>query len=179
MQTLLRLSGVIDRISWIFGIIASGFVLLSCAISAGNATSRYLFDISSNAWLEVQWQMFAGIFLLGAPWVLKLNGHVRVDLIYGGLSTRGKAWVDVFGLIFFLFPVCFVMIRLSLPWVETAILRGEMSSNAGGLPVWPVKVMLPLGFGLLALQGFAELIRRIAALRGEAALDLSYERPIQ
>jgi len=179
VQALLRLAGVIDRISWVFGIIASGFVLLSCFISAGNATMRYLFDISSNAWLEVQWQMFAGIFLLGAPWVLKLNGHVRVDLIYGGLSTRGKAWVDVFGLIFFLFPVCFVMIRLGLPWFETALGRGEMSSNAGGLPVWPVKAMLPLGFSLLALQGVAELIRRVAALQGSAELDLNYERPIQ
>jgi len=175
----LRLAGFIDRISWVFGIVASGLVLLSCFISAGNAMMRYLFDMSSNAWLEVQWQMFAGIFLLGAPWVLKMNGHVRVDLIYGGLSTRGKAWVDVFGLIFFLFPVCFLMTRLSLPWVETAITRGEMSSNAGGLPVWPVKVLLPLGFGLLALQGFAELIRRVAALRGVTTIDLDYERPIQ
>lgn len=179
MQILLRFADFVDRISRFFGMIATVLVLTSCLVSAGNAVSRYVFDASSNAWLEIQWQMFSGIFLLGAPWVLKLNGHVRVDLVYGAMSPRGKLWIDVFGLIFFLIPSCFIMVRLGLPWFENALLRGEMSSNAGGLLLWPVKALLPLGFALILLQGIAELIRRIAALRGEARVDLTYERPTQ
>lgn len=175
----LRVAGAIDAISRVFGMVASVLVLLSCFISAGNAVLRYAVDISSNAWLEIQWQFFAGIFLLGAPWVLKINEHVRVDLIYGGLSSRGKLWVDVFGLVAFLFPACILMIDMSVPWALDSLRSGEMSANAGGLPVWPVKLLLPLGFALLLLQGLAELIRRIAALRGVIALDVAYEKPIQ
>jgi TRAP-type mannitol/chloroaromatic compound transport system permease small subunit len=179
MAALLALSSVIDRISRFFGIIASVFVLLSCLISAGNAVSRYMFSVSSNAWLEVQWQMFAGIFLLGSAHVLKLNEHVRVDIIYGSLSDRRKLWVDVFGIIFFLFPAVSLMIWFGLPWFETAYLRGEMSSNAGGLPVWPVKALLPLGFTLLLMQGVSELIKRVAALRGRVEFNPTYEKPVQ
>lgn len=179
MITFLRCASVVDRISWLFGIIAAALVFLSCMISAGNALSRYLLDISSNAWLEIQWQMFAGIFLLGAPWVLKLNEHVRVDLFYGSLNPRGKLWVDVFGIICFLFPVCFIMLTMSYPWFIESFLEGETSANAGGLPVWPVKALLPLGFTLLLLQGMAELVRRIAALRGVIELDVAYEKPVQ
>jgi TRAP-type mannitol/chloroaromatic compound transport system permease small subunit len=162
-----------------FAIIASVLVLLSCLISAGNAASRYLFSISSNAWLEIQWQMFAGIFLLGAPYVLKLNEHVRVDILYGGYSPRTKLWVDVFGLILFLFPVTFMMFIEGINFFETSLARGEMSSNAGGLPLWPVKFLLPFGFLLLLIQGVSELIKRIAALRGEYALTIAYEKPLQ
>ena len=108
MKGWLRLAAAIDRVSQFFGWIAAWLVLLSCLISAGNAASRYLFSLSSNAWLEIQWQMFAGIFLLGAAWVLKLNEHVRVDLLYGSASPRRKLWIDVFGIVFFLFPTTLV-----------------------------------------------------------------------
>jgi TRAP-type mannitol/chloroaromatic compound transport system permease small subunit len=179
LQGLLTLASGIDRINRFFGIVAAVLVALACAISAGNALSRYTLDLSSNAFLEIQWQMFAGVFLLGAPYVLKLNEHVRVDLIYGGLSPRRKLWVDVIGYLFFFFPVCFIMLEMAYPWAWTSYLEGEISANAGGLPVWPAKFLLPLGFTLLALQGLAEFIRRVAALRGEIALDLHYEKPVQ
>jgi TRAP-type mannitol/chloroaromatic compound transport system permease small subunit len=140
---------------------------------------RYLFDISSNAWLEIQWQMFAGMFLLGAAHVLKLNEHVRVDVIYGGLSPRRKLWVDTLGLIFFLFPACILVVWFGWPWFLRSFAAGEISANAGGLPLWPVKFLLPLGFMLLFLQGVAELIKRIAALQGTYAIETTYEKPVQ
>ncbi len=179
MEPLLALARGIDRVSRIAGIVASILVLVSCVISAGNAVSRYAFDISSNAWLEVQWQMYAGIFLLGAPWVLKLNEHVRVDLVYGSLGRRAKLWVELFGYVVFFFPVCAMMIDMTVPWFQRSYADGEISANAGGLPIWPVKALLPLGFVLLLLQGSAEFIRRIAALRGYLDLDLQYEKPVQ
>lgn len=148
-------------------------------ISAVNAFSRYAFSISSNAWLEIQWQMFAGIFLLGAPYVLKLNEHVRVDIIYGSRSDRTKLWIDVFGIIFFLFPATIMMTVMGFEFFATSFGQGEISSNAGGLPVWPVKALLPLGFALMFLQGISELIKRVAALRGDTALAPVYEKPLQ
>jgi TRAP-type mannitol/chloroaromatic compound transport system permease small subunit len=175
----MSLSGLIDRVNRMFAIVAAILVFLSCMISAGNAGSRYLLSISSNAWLEIQWQMFAGIFLLGAPYVLKLNEHVRVDIIYGGRSDRTKLWIDVFGIIFFLFPATAVMAYMGFGFFEASYIRGEMSSNAGGLPLWPVKLLLPLGFVLLFLQGISELIKRIAALRGDEAMAVTYEKPLQ
>ncbi len=179
LGALLALSGLIDRMNRGFGMIASVLVLTSCLISAGNAASRYILSISSNAWLEIQWQMFAGIFLLGAPYVLKLNEHVRVDILYGGYSNRTKLWVDVFGIIFFLFPAAFMMMVEGFAFFETSFARGEMSSNAGGLPLWPVKALLPLGFALILLQGLSELIKRIAALQGMGDMSPSYEKPLQ
>ena len=154
-------------------------MLLSCLISAGNAASRYILSISSNAWLEIQWQMFAGIFLLGSAQVLKLNEHVRVDMIYGGLSARRKLWIDVVGIILFLFPAAAMMAVMGFEFFMDAFRRGEISSNAGGLPLWPVKFLLPLGFALLILQGLAELIKRIAGLRGQAEFVPGYARPLQ
>jgi TRAP-type mannitol/chloroaromatic compound transport system permease small subunit len=177
LQGLLTLASGIDRISRFFGIVAAVLVAVSCLISALNALSRYAFDVSSNAFLEIQWQMFAGVFLLGTAWVLKLNEHVRVDLIYGALSPRGKLWVDIFGFVFFFFPVCIIMLDMSIPWAWSSI--GEISANAGGLPVWPVKLIMPLGYALLTLQGVAELIRRVAALRGVITIDTAYEKPVQ
>jgi TRAP-type mannitol/chloroaromatic compound transport system permease small subunit len=179
VQGLLALASGIDRISRFFGIVAALLVALACLISAANAVSRYLFDLSSNAFLEIQWQFFAGTFLLGAAYVLKLNEHVRVDLVYGSLSARGKLWVDVFGYLFFFFPLCFIMLEMSVPWAWNSYLDGEISANAGGLPVWPAKFLLPFGFVLLTLQGIAEFIRRVAALRGQIALDMTYEKPVQ
>lgn len=179
MHWILRAAAVVDRISWFFGAIASVLVLASCLISAGNATSRYLFHVSSNAWLEIQWQMFAGIFLLGAPWVLKVNEHVRVDMLYSIYSARGKLWVDVIGFALFFFPAVILMIYLGYPWAMRSVAQLEMSNSPGGLAVWPVKLLLPLGFFLLLLQGLAEFARRIAALMGVAKIDIHYEKPLQ
>lgn len=123
--------------------------------------------------------MFAGIFLLGAPYVLKLNEHVRVDIIYGGRSDRAKLWIDVFGIIFFLFPAAGMMGLMGFEFFAKSYVEGEISSNAGGLLVWPVKALLPLGFALMFLQGISELIKRIAALRGDTSLAPSYEKPLQ
>ena len=180
MAGLLRFARAIDRISLFFSWIAAWLVLLSCLISAGNAASRYLFSISSNAWLEIQWQMFSGIFLLGAAHVLKLNEHVRVDLLYGSAPPRRKLWIDIIGIPLFLFPAMSVMAWFSWSFFVTSFESGEYSSNAGGLPLWPVKLLLPVGLVLLLLQGAAELIKRVAALR-EPAEDLvvEYERPLQ
>lgn len=179
MQGLLTLASRIDRLNRFFGIVAAFLVAAACSISAANALSRYALDLSSNAFLEIQWQMFAATFLLGAPYVLQLNEHVRVDLFYGGLSPRRKLWVDVFGYLVFFFPVCFIMLEMSFPWAWASYQEGEFSANAGGLPIWTAKLLLPLGFTLLTLQGLAEFIRRIGAIRGDIALDLSYEKPVQ
>ena len=179
MGALLRVAGVIDRVSQFFSWIATWLVLLSCLISAGNAASRYLFSLSSNAWLEIQWQMFAGIFLLGAPLVLKLNEHVRVDLLYGSAPPRRKLWTDVFGIVCFLIPTALVLGWYAWPFFLASFRSGEMSSNAGGLPVWQVKFLLPFGLVLLLLQGLAELVKRIAGLLGVAEETPEYERPLQ
>lgn len=176
---MLALSGLIDRLSRLCGHVASVLVLLSCLISAGNAVSRYLFSVSSNAWLEIQWQMFAGIFLLGAAQVLRLNEHVRVDLFYGAASPRRKLWIDVFGLVLFLAPAVGLILWLGVPWALAATRAGEWSANAGGLPVWPVKLLLPLGFLLLLLQGLSELVKRVAALQGLAEIETRYDKPVQ
>ncbi len=175
----LRVAAFIDRISRFFAMIAASLVLLSCLISAGNALSRYAFSISSNAWLEIQWQMFAGIFLLGSAHVLKLNEHVRVDIIYMGRRQRTKLWIDVFGIIFFLVPVTVMMIWMGEFFFQDSFRVGEMSSSAGGLPLWPVKALLPFGFFLLLLQGIAELIKRIAGLQGDVRYQTAYEKPLQ
>lgn len=179
MQALLAVSRGIDAVSRAFGVVATALVFLSCMICAGNAFSRYLLSISSNAWLEIQWQLFAGIFLLGAAQVLKVNEHVRVDVIYGGLSDRSKLWVDVFGLVVFLLPAAILIAWLGWPFFHLSYVRNEMSANAGGLPIWPVKLLLPLGFALLALQGVSELIKRVAALRGVIRIQTTYEKPLQ
>lgn len=179
MKGLLRLSEAIDRITLVFGWIASWLVLLATLISAGNAMSRYLFSLSSNAWLEIQWQLFSGIFLLGAAQVLKMNGHVRVDLIYGSVPPRGKLWIDVFGIVFFLFPTMAVLTYFSWKFFVPSYLSGEHSSNTGGLLFWPVKLLMPVGFGLVFLQGVSELIKRIAALQGLADETAEYEAPMQ
>jgi TRAP-type mannitol/chloroaromatic compound transport system permease small subunit len=156
--------------------------MLACLISAGNATVRYAFNYSSNAWLEVQWYLFAGIVMLGASYTLVRNEHVRVDLVYGSLGTRGKLWVDVFGIICFLLPAMILLTWMTWPFFLDAFLRNEQSSNAGGLLRWPIKLLLPVGFLLLTLQGLAELIKRIALLRGiqpSGEVVVEYVRPEQ
>jgi TRAP-type mannitol/chloroaromatic compound transport system permease small subunit len=179
MKGWLGVAAAIDRVSYAFGWIASWLVLFSVLISAGNALSRYLFSISSNAWLEIQWQLFAGIFLLGAPYVLCVNGHVRVDLFYGSAGPRRKLWIDVFGIICFLFPVMLTLTYFAWGFFWPSFQSGETSSNTGGLILWPVKSLMPLGFALVLLQGVSELIKRIAGLRGLVDEPVEYEKPLQ
>lgn len=179
MAALLRFSTAVDRLNAGFGWIANWLVLLSCLISAGNAVSRYLFHASSNAWLEIQWYMFAAMFQLGASYTLSRNEHVRVDLIYGSVSTRAQIWIDLLGGIFFLLPATVIIGWLSWPVFYNSWLGNEVSTNAGGLLRWPVKILLPLGFFLLTLQGLSEIIKRIAALQGHTELLTKYEKPLQ
>ncbi|MBC7601558.1 MAG: TRAP transporter small permease subunit [Ramlibacter sp.] len=179
MKALLKLSLGIDWINERIGWIASLAVLLTALISAGNAFVRYLFDMSSNGWLEIQWYLFAGIVMLGTSVVLKRNEHVRVDLIYGRLKGNKPVYVDLFGLIFFLMPVMLLMVYLSYPLLVKMFLSNEMSNNAGGLVRWPAMLMLPLGFGLLSLQGFSEIVKRICYLMGIHEMDTHYEKPVQ
>ena len=179
MRALLALSRAIDamneRLSWI----ADWLVFLSCMVSAGNAFSRYAFSVSSNAWLEIQWYMFGALVLLGASYTLKRNEHVRVDIVYSNLSTRGQIVIDIFGAVLFLLPAMLIMAYLSWPIFYNSWAGNEMSFNAGGLIRWPIKIFLPLGFALLSLQGFSELIKRVAMLTGHMPPDLHYERPLQ
>ena len=180
MKGLLRLAGAIDAISRFFGWIAAWLVLLSCLISAGNAASRYLFSLSSNAWLEIQWQMFAGIFLLGAANVLRLQrARPRRPALRLALRTRGKLWIDVFGLVLFLIPAMLTMIFFSwefflteLPQRRAFVERRRPAALAGQAPA-------AARLRLLLLQGVAELIKRIAGLRGDADEIVAYERPLQ
>jgi TRAP-type mannitol/chloroaromatic compound transport system permease small subunit len=179
MRALLKLSLAVDWVSERLGYIASVAVLLTALISAGNAFVRYVLDISSNGWLEIQWYLFAGIVMLGAPIVLKLNEHVRVDLIYGRLKGYGPVYVDLFGLIFFLMPVMALLAYLSWPLLVKMYFTHEMSNNAGGLIRWPAMAMLPLGFAMMFLQGLSEIVKRIAFLKGLYEMDTHYERPLQ
>lgn len=179
MKPLLQLSKAIDYVNAQFGVIANWLVLLACLISAGNAASRYLFSESSNGWLEVQWYMFAGMVLLGGPFTLKMNEHVRVDLVYGMMSERTRLWIDIIGGFLFLLPICVVLVYFTWPWFVESWQINEQSSNAGGLVRWPVKLLLPVGFGLMALQGISEIIKRIAALEHLTDETFTYEKPLQ
>ena len=178
-RQLLPLSRAIDKLGEWLGVIASWLVLLACLVSAINATVRYLISYSSNAWLELQWYMFAGMVLLGAAYTLKVNEHVRVDLIYGAISDRARHWIDLLGGAIFLTPMCLVMIWFTWPWFVQAWTLNESSSNAGGLIRWPVILLLPVGFALILLQGLSEMIKRAAALRGFHQHEYAYEKPLQ
>jgi TRAP-type mannitol/chloroaromatic compound transport system permease small subunit len=138
-----------------------------------------MFSASSNAWLEIQWYLFAAMVLLGAPYVLKLNEHVRVDLIYSMLPERGRLWIDLLGGVFFLLPICIIMVYFTWPWFVESWRINESSMNAGGLVRWPVKLILPVGFALVALQGISEIIKRIQALVEHRTLEFEYEKPLQ
>ena len=179
MTRWLALSRGIDALNEKLAWIADSLVLLSCAISAANAFSRYAFSISSNAWLEIQWYMFGTLVLLGASYTLKKNEHVRVDIVYSNISTRRQIWIDIVGGLLFLLPATLILAYLSWPVFYNSFMQGEVSSNAGGLLRWPVKIFLPIGFALLSLQGISELIKRVAILRGDMKADLHYERPLQ
>jgi len=170
---------VIDSLNDRFGQVADWLVLFACLISAGNAMSRYAFSLSSNAWLEVQWYMFAGMVMLGARHTLKVNEHVRVDLLFSSVSERTRIWIDILGIIFFLFPICIILIYFTWPWFVESWQIEEMSSNAGGLIRWPVKLVLPVGFALMVLQGVSELIKGVEALIHHHRLQYEYEKPLQ
>jgi TRAP-type mannitol/chloroaromatic compound transport system permease small subunit len=175
----LAFSRGVDWFSAHLATIANWLVLLAALISAGNAGSRYLFSESSNAWLEIQWYMFAGMVLLGAPYTLKMNEHVRVDLLYGMVPEKTRIWIDIIGGIFFLLPICVILTYFTWPWFVESWLQGEASSNAGGLIRWPVKLLLPVGFCFMAIQGVSEIIKRIAALEHVIDEHFEYERPVQ
>jgi TRAP-type mannitol/chloroaromatic compound transport system permease small subunit len=179
MQAALSLSRIIDAVNHRLSWIADALVLLSCMVSAGNAFSRYAFSVSSNAWLEIQWYMFGALVLLGASYTLKRNEHVRVDIVYSNLPTRWQIGIDIFGAILFLLPATLILAYLSWPVFANSWALDEMSSNAGGLLRWPIKLFLPIGFALLSLQGLSELIKRVAMLTGHMKPDLHYERPLQ
>ncbi len=166
MEALLRISRLIDALNRAVGRAAIWLILLMTLISAGNALVRKFFDMSSNAMLEIQWYLFSGVFLLCAAYALQQNAHVRIDVIYGRFSRRAQAWIDVFGTLLFLFPMAFMILWLSWPVFTQALLTGEMSNSAGGLIIWPARMLVPAGFALLILQGFSELFKRIAFLAG-------------
>ena len=179
MKGLLKLSAAIDALNAKLGVIANYLVLLAALISAGNAGSRYVFSESSNGWLEIQWYMFAGMVLLGGPYTLKMNEHVRVDLVYGMVSERTRIWIDIVGGFLFLLPICVILTYFTWPWFVDSWNINEQSSNAGGLVRWPVKLLMPVGFCLMALQGVSEIIKRIAALEHVIEADFKYEKPLQ
>jgi TRAP-type mannitol/chloroaromatic compound transport system permease small subunit len=166
MKTLLALSRAIDALNGHVGRAVTWLVLVMVAVSSLNALSRYLFNVSSNAWLELQWYLFAAVFLLCAGYTLLYNEHIRIDVVAARLPARTRLWIDVLGTLFFLLPVAAYLAWLSWPIFMNAWVSGEMSSNAGGLIRWPARLLVPAGFLLLFLQGVSELIKRIAALRG-------------
>jgi TRAP-type mannitol/chloroaromatic compound transport system permease small subunit len=166
MNALLGLSRLIDGVTERVGRAARWLILLTVLISAGNALVRYAFNRSSNAWLEIQWYLFAAVFLLCAGYALKHNQHVRVDVLASRFTPRTQAWIEIFGTIVFLLPMALVVLWLSWPVFLLSWQSGEVSANANGLKLWPARLLLPAGFALLVLQGLAELIKRIAFLRG-------------
>jgi TRAP-type mannitol/chloroaromatic compound transport system permease small subunit len=176
---LLPFATAVDRLTQKLGIVANWLVLLAALVSAGNAFSRYVGLGSSNAWLELQWYMFAGMVLLGAPYTLRVNEHVRVDLFYGAVSDNTRHWIDLLGGIVFLLPMCILMIYFSWPWFYDSWRLNEASNNAGGLIRWPVKLLIPVGFAILAVQGVAEIIKRAAAIKGIYVHEYAYEKPLQ
>lgn len=204
MEGLLRLSRAIDGLGRRTGIIANWFVLLAALVCAFDALLRY--SLSSVVWLDrmlssggggrlgwlieiyrensnslrdLQLVLFAGMVMLGASWTLKVNEHVRVDLFYASVSDRKRIWIDLTGTVFFLMPMCALLIYFSWPWFLESWMGNELSQNAGGLPRWPAKLFLPLGFALLMLQGVSEIIKCVAALSSSYRREHGYEKPVQ
>jgi TRAP-type mannitol/chloroaromatic compound transport system permease small subunit len=177
MSFLLQISRLIDGFSGLIGKLAMWLILAATLISAGNAIIRKVFGTSSNAWLEIQWYLFAAVFMLGGGYAFLRNSHVRIDFISSKFSARGRNWVDIGGILIFLFPLCYMMATLGWPLLVNAYASGEMSSNAGGLIRWPVYALIPVGFAILALQGVSELIKRIAFLSGNGPDVLAHDGP--
>jgi TRAP-type mannitol/chloroaromatic compound transport system permease small subunit len=166
MAGLLALSKAIDRANEFIGKAVSWLILLAIFVGAGNAVIRKLFDVSSNGWLELQWYLFGAAFMLAAAYTLKQNEHIRIDIVYGMFPRRVQHWIDLLGHALFLMPFVTLMVFYFVPYVSLSFRSGEMSTNAGGLIVWPAKAILLLGFFLLALQGISEIIKKIAIMRG-------------
>ncbi|WP_322987680.1 MULTISPECIES: TRAP transporter small permease subunit [unclassified Hoeflea] len=166
MTGLLLLSRFIDRINEFFGRNVAWLVLAAVLISAGNAIIRKVFDVSSNAWLEVQWYLFGAVFLVAAAYTLQKNEHIRIDFISNMLSKRTRDWIDLFCHVVFLMPFTLLITYLALPWVLKSYNSGEISANAGGLILWPAKILVLIGFSLLTLQGISEIIKRWAVITG-------------
>lgn len=166
MGALLALSRVVDRINEIIGKSVSWLILVAVLISAINATIRKIFNTSSNAWLEAQWYLYGAAFLLAAAYTLQKNEHIRIDIVYGAFSRRVQNWIDLFGHVFFLMPFICMMLWMLFPYVMMSMRSGEVSTNAGGLVIWPAKSLLLIGFVLLFAQGISEIIKKVAILRG-------------
>lgn len=201
MPIALRITRVIDEISRVVGLVAVWLVLFSALLSAFNAVFRYsvgamislertygggvfgglvsLYTNYSNVLSESVWYMFGGMVMLGGAWTLKMNEHVRVDLIYGSISERARTWIDLLGGLFFLLPLCILLIYFTWPWFVQAWVQNVTSNAAGGLPRWPVRLMLPVGFAVLMLQAIAEIIKCILALTTDYTREFAYEKPVQ
>lgn len=202
MHWALRITGTIDELNRRVSIIAIYLVLFSSMVAAFNAIFRYstgtilwlertfggtgffgsvldLYRNNSNTLSEAQWYMFAGMVMLGGAWTLKVNEHVRVDLFYGWVRERTRTWIDLLGGLFFLLPICVLMIYFTWPWFVQSWVTNEGSLNAGGLPRWPAKLMIPLGFGLVGLQGISEIIKCVLALTTGYVREFAYEKPLQ
>ena len=175
MTPLLSLSRLIDKISTGVGKFTMWLILATTLISAGNALVRKFFNSSSNGLLEIQWYLFAAVFMLGAGYGFLKNSHVRIDFISSKFSHRARNWIDVLGIVLVLIPFCVITIALGWPFFTQALASGEMSQNAGGLIRWPAYAMIPLGFALLMMQAVSELIKRIAFLTGNGPDVLSSE----
>ena len=166
MTGLLTLSRFIDAVNFRIGKWVAWLVVAAVVVSAANATIRKLFDMSSNAWLELQWYLFSLVFLLCASWTLMANEHIRIDIVNSFFPRRLRNWIDVIGHLFFLIPFTLVMIVTGWPFFFASYRVNEVSTNAGGLLVWPIKLLVPVAFTLLFFQGVSELIKRIAVMRG-------------
>ena len=166
MQGALRLSDAIDRLTTAIGKSVYWLILAAVLISSANAIVRKLFDVSSNAWLELQWQLFGAVFMLGAAYTFLKNEHIRIDILNSRFPKAVRDWIDLLGHLLFLMPFVLLMIRDGWPFFMSSFRIGEQSMNAGGLPQWPAKFLIPLGFVLLFLQGISEIIKRLAVMRG-------------
>jgi len=166
MHALLSISRAIDRINERVGRALAWLVLAAVLVSSLNAVSRYALNKSSNAWLELQWYLFGAVFLLGAAYTLKDNQHIRIDIVSARLSQNARNWIEVIGHVLFLAPLCIMMVWLGAPFFWRSFMSGEVSSSAGGLIVWPAKLLVPLGFALLLAQAVSELIKRVAFMKG-------------
>jgi TRAP-type mannitol/chloroaromatic compound transport system permease small subunit len=167
MSALLKLAALIDALNGRVGRAVYWLVLVAVLVSASNAVARYGFNAGSNAWLELQWYLFSAVFLLGAGYGLREGTHVRIDLLAGRLPPRAQAWIDIFGGVFMLLPAAAIILWYGWDAFAASWRLGEMSTDAGGLVRWPVKLLIPAGFALLLLQGVAETIKRVAYLRGQ------------
>lgn len=167
MKGLLSLSALIDRVNEIIGKAMGAAILAAVLISAGNAVIRKAFNMSSNSWLELQWYLFGAAFMLAAAYTLKQNEHIRIDILYGAFSRRTQHWIDLLGHIFFLMPFVLLMSFMLVPYAWRAFQNGDISTNSGGLVIWPARALLALGFILLSFQGVSEIIKKIAVMRGD------------